>query len=104
MRTVSREDAAVLAATGWIFRCAGFILFVMVALATGVLGWILTHPTGGETVLAITGIPCLAGLLGISIDMMTDLGLSSRIAGAKPTVDRIHRHPAITEDRACTGS
>lgn len=104
MRTVSREDAAMLAAMGWMFRGAGFVLFVMVALATGILGWLLTHPTGGETVLAITGIPCLAGLLGISIDMMTDLGLSRLIAGAKPTVDHAPRHPTITEDRACTGS
>jgi hypothetical protein len=101
-----RATAEELAAIGWAFRTAGALLFCLTALASGLMGWILTHPTGGEAVVAGLGVPGLVGLLLMSIDMMSDMALSRRLTTRRARPARAYRiaPTAPTEDAACTGS
>ena len=83
MRTLTREEAEAIAESGWMLRIAGFMLFCFDAVATGVLAWMLLHGGTGDDLLAALGVPCLFGMLVMSIDMMSDMALSRRLTSTR---------------------
>lgn len=106
MRALTREEAEAVAQSGWMLRIAGFVLFCIDAVATGVVGWALLHGGTGDDLLAALGIPCLIGLLAMSIDMMSDMAISGRLISGKKTRSHVasDRVEEAMEVGRCTGS
>lgn len=107
MRALNREEAEAIAQSVWMLRIAGFMLFCIDAVATGVLAWILLHGGTGDDLLAAVGIPCLLGMLIMSIDMMSDMAISRRLgstARERPEKTPIRTRSGAEEAGTCTGS